>query len=81
MKVLKIIFLRHPSEMVMQELKRFSINPELEFLVIDCISNIISIGKQAQNKEADIWTIINMFTSAMGKAADQGRKNVIAVSN
>jgi hypothetical protein len=59
----------------MQELKRFSVNPELEFLVIDCIGNILSIGKQAQNKEADIWAVINMFTSAMGKAVNQGREN------
>jgi hypothetical protein len=58
--------------MVMQELKSFSVNPELEFIVIDCISNILNIGKQDHRKEADIWTIINMFTSAMTKAVDEG---------
>jgi hypothetical protein len=58
--------------MVMQELKRFSVNPELEFQVIDCITNILKLGKQGNRKESDIWTIINMFTAAMTKAQDEG---------
>jgi hypothetical protein len=58
--------------MVMQELKSFSVNPELEFLVIDCISNVLNIGKHGPRKDTDIWTIINMFTSAMSKVEDEG---------
>jgi hypothetical protein len=58
--------------MVMQELKRYSVNPELEFQVIDCITNILKLGKQGNRKESDIWTIINMFTAAMTKTQDEG---------
>jgi hypothetical protein len=67
-----LLICRHPSEMVMQELKSYSVNPELEFLVIDCISNILNIGKQGHKKETDIWTIINMFTSAISKVVNEG---------
>jgi hypothetical protein len=72
------LFQRHPTEMVIQELKRYSVNPELEFQVIDCITNILNVGRQGNRKETDIWTIINLFTSAMTKAQDEGLESILA---
>jgi hypothetical protein len=67
--MLKTSLCSQPDDMVASALKSFYSDPEVYYLVVDSISELVTIGKQhtKTNKQfvLDIWGIIHLFAKSL----------------